>query len=121
MAKKDEVDLASCSTAVLVLFVLIVFISWFTGSGPSVPSVPKTTKVETEYINGTINGYDSASDSIINPINVFKDYENRALGITGKVNHGDRVTISKRSGNGLKIYADSGVTGWVNKEFVRED
>jgi hypothetical protein len=70
---------------------------------------------------GVTNGFDPETKTIINPINIFKDYENRNLGISGKVGHGERVTIMERSGNGLKIYTNSGVTGWVSKEFVKED
>ncbi|PKL48679.1 MAG: hypothetical protein CVV42_08535 [Candidatus Riflebacteria bacterium HGW-Riflebacteria-2] len=74
---------------------------------------------------GTITGYDSATKTIIDPIIVYKDYENRNLGLACKVRHGEKVTILEEMGtgtpHGVKIRTDSGATGWVSNWFVKED
>lgn len=70
---------------------------------------------------GKINGFDSSTGSIIDPINIFKDYDNRNAGINGKASHGESVTILEKSGNGVKIKTSSGVTGWVSSWFVKEN
>ncbi len=86
----------------------------------STPPASRAVSVQS-YRSGTINGYDSATGSIIDPINVFNDYENRNLGISGKAKHGEKVTILEKSGNGVRIKTGSGVTGWISSWFVKED
>lgn len=122
--EKQEATLMTGCLSVLMIVGFILFISWLTGPSRNVsPRRQQKTSArkQIEYTHGTINGYDKASNSIIDPINVFKDYKNRSLGISGKTSHGERVTISDRAGNGLKIHTDSGVSGWVSKDFVKED
>lgn len=97
---------------------LFVLISPFFPSSQPQPS--RVVAVSTNRA-GTISGYDSATGSIIDPINIFKDYENRDAGISGKARDGESVTILEKSGNGVKIKTSSGVTGWVSSWFVKED
>ncbi len=98
-------------------FLLAILSPFFPSSKP-----PASRAVSVQsYRPGTINGYDSATGSIIDPINVFKDYENRDLGISGKAKHGEKVTILEKSGNGVRIKTSSDVTGWVSSWFVKED
>lgn len=104
---------------VLYLFsqFLLTIISPFFPS--SKPPASRAVSVQSHGA-GTINGYDSATGSIIDPINVFKDYENRNLGISGKARHGEKVTILEKSGSGVRIKTGSGVVGWVSNWFVKE-
>lgn len=98
-------------------FLLAILSPFFPSSKP-----PASRAVSVQsYKAGTINGYDSATGSIIDPINVFKDYENRDLGISGKAKHGEKVTILEKSGNGVRIKTGSDITGWVSSLFVKED
>jgi len=63
---------------------------------PSKPPASRVVSVQS-YGFGTINGYDSATGSIIDTINVFKDYENRNLGISGKARHGEKVAVLEKN------------------------
>jgi len=71
-------------------------------------------------IPATVNGYDEASKTIINPVRVWKDYNNRNLGMAGTVQHGQEVIIIKKSGQGRKIRTNSGTEGWVTQWFLKE-
>ena len=79
---------------------------------PVPPAKPKT---------GSINGYDPATNSIIDPINLFISYENRGLGISGRTNHGEKLVILDRSGNGIKVKTSAGTMGWISSWFVKEE
>ena len=121
-AKEGRVAwLMGAGALLLVLYLLSQFLlailSPFFPS--SKPPVSRAVSVQS-YRSGTINGYDSATGSIIDPINVFKDHENRNLGISGKVRHGEKITILEKSGNGVRIKTSSDVTGWVSSWFVKE-
>lgn len=121
--RKGESDLVTCSGSLILIAGLLMFINWLaTEPKKMTVNIAKPVveaKVELKF--GTMNGYDSASKTIINPINVFKDYENRNLGISGKANHGEKVTILETSDNGVKIKTASGVVGWVSNWFITED
>lgn len=68
----------------------------------------------------TIDGYDPASDSIIDPINVWQDYENRDAGIVTQAHHGASVKFLRREGDGILIETADGTQGWVTYWFVKE-
>lgn len=121
--RRGESDLVTCSGSLVLIAGLLMFINWL-ATEPKKTTVNITkpvVKAEVKLQYGKMNGYDSATGSIINPINVFKDYENRNLGISGKASHGEKVTILETSGNGVKIKTASGITGWVSNWFVKED
>ncbi len=67
----------------------------------------------------TINGYDVASKTTIDPINLWCDYANRSRGIAGQVHHGERVTFIRQEGQGALVRTASGVEGWINIQFLR--
>jgi len=124
LKRRGESDLVTCSGSLILIAGLLMFVNWLAAEPEkkSVVSADKTiveAKAQLRY--GTINGYDSATGSIIDPINVFKNYENRNLGISGKAKHGEKVTILEKSGNGVRIKTGSDVTGWVSSWFVKED
>ena len=68
--------------------------------------------------SGTIDGYDPASESIIDPINLWSDYETRVY--AGKVRHGEKVKIIKRVGDGVLIEKQNGKRGWLTYFFIKE-
>lgn len=118
-ARASAYNGSGCLVVALGLFLILAFF----GSGSSSSSVNRINRPVAirQSKTGEINGYDSATNKIIDPINVFLDYENRNLGLAGKVNHGEKVTILENSGNGVKIKTSSGVTGWVSSWFVKEN
>ncbi len=70
-------------------------------------------------IPAIINGYDKQADYLMKKVNVWKKYQTREF--TGKANHGEKVTIIKKSGNGRKIRTSSGLEGWVTYWLLEED
>lgn len=84
---------------------------------PTATPSPKSTPPVTFM---TIDGYDPASDSIVDPINVWQDYENRDAGIATQVHHGDKVKFIQRKGDGILIETLDGTQGWVTYWFVKE-
>ena len=67
---------------------------------------------------GTIDGYDPASDSIIDPINLWLNYETRVY--AGRVRHGEKINIIKRVGDGVLIEKENGKRGWLTYFFIKE-
>ncbi len=67
----------------------------------------------------TIDGYDAASGTTIDPINLWKDYADRSKGVTGTVRHGERVSVIRQTGSGVLVETSAGVRGWLNAAFVR--
>ncbi len=66
----------------------------------------------------TIDGWDPASKSVIDPLNLWKDYQSRTY--AGKVRHGEIVTLVKREGDGVLIETKSGLRGWITYFFIKE-
>lgn len=67
----------------------------------------------------TMDGYDAASGTTVNPINIWASYEPRGARV-GQVQHGERVTLLQRSGSGAQIQTAQGVRGWVGVAFIKE-
>jgi len=67
----------------------------------------------------TIDAYDSASGGLIDPINVWDNYETRRK-IVDKVMHNEKVSMIKREGDGILIRTDRGREGWVTYFFIKE-
>ena len=66
----------------------------------------------------TMDGWDPASQTAIDPINLWTNYENRTY--AGKVHHGEKVWYVKREGDGVLIETKSGNRGWVTYFFIKE-
>ena len=67
----------------------------------------------------TMSGYDQASGTTIDPINVWDDYQTRAH-VVATVRNGEKVTLIRRSGDGVQIETASGARGWVTYWFIKE-
>lgn len=66
----------------------------------------------------TIDGYDPAVGDIIDPINLWENYDTRTY--AGKLRHGEIVTLIRREGDGVFIQKKSGLKGWVTYFFIKE-
>lgn len=138
--KYESISTKTLMFPIIVLIFVIIANQLFVGPESKPTARPQETAISLEVkaeaeqpapipaptpppkiITGRIDGYDPATKSIINPINIFKSYENRNLGISGKAAHGEKITILERSGNGVKIKTFYEVTGWVSSWFVKED
>lgn len=76
-------------------------------------------KVDPEYGRElTIDGWDPATNSIIDPLNLWENYETRTY--AGKVRHGNKVWYVRRNGDGILIETKSGQRGWITYFFIRE-
>lgn len=68
----------------------------------------------------TLDGEDTNAGLVIQEINLWKDYNDRAKGIAGKGRHGEEVELVRRAGDGVLVRTGSGVEGWVTYYFIRE-
>jgi hypothetical protein len=71
---------------------------------------------ETVIAHGTMNGNDPASGTVIDPINVWNDYQTRARVVT-QAHHGQSVDILEQTPTAYRIRVN-GVVGWVGRDFV---
>jgi ABC-type Fe3+-hydroxamate transport system substrate-binding protein len=85
-------------------------------AAPTATSVPTSTPAT--YL--TLDGYDKDAGIIVTPINLWKDYNDRSAGIAAKGQHGERVKLIRRSGDGVQIELQSGEKGWVTYYFIKE-
>lgn len=67
----------------------------------------------------TIDGYDPDSNSIIERINLWSNYETRTR-IVGQVAHGEKVFLVKRAGDGVLVERRDGLRGWLTYWFIKE-
>ena len=102
--------------------VLLVILGWVTACGatptPTVRPTPRPTDTLMPMV--TIDGKDPSTGLIIEPINVWKDYNNRAAGIATTVKDGQRVQFVRRTGDGVLIQTHEGKRGWVTYWFIEE-
>lgn len=89
---------------------LLVFFILLTACG--------TTNTPTQ--TATLDGYDSASGTTLQTINIWRNYTDRNQGLAGKGTHGEAVQLIRREGDGVLIQTSAGVRGWVNYRFIRE-
>lgn len=116
----------SKTSSIIILFAILFFIVGFIfirfGNGCPSPSPSRTTskQIPTSQkkmvtMDGTENG-----QLQVYTINIWKDYNNRDKGMSGTVNHGDKVFFVKRQGNGVLIETQGGQRGWVTHYFIKE-
>jgi len=113
-----------CCASFIIIGLFLLFIFRVAGCDEDLKKGrPSKVSAKKQQLNipASITGYDSATGSIIDPINIFIDYENRNRGLAGKAKHGETVTILEKSGRGVKIRTNSGITGWVSDWFVKEN
>lgn len=80
----------------------------------------KETSAQTKLpVTLTIDGYDAASKTIIQRINLWNNYETRAR-VVGQVSHGEKVTLIKRVGDGVFVETKAGLKGWLTYWFIKE-
>ena len=67
-----------------------------------------------------IDGYDPATNDIINPLSVWENYETRKFAF--QINHGTEVMLVKRTpdGQGVYIRDKNGREGWITYWFIKE-
>lgn len=102
---------------IIISIIALIIISFFVIpkiAGPIRTSY-KPNETTLNYY-GTVDGYDSASGTIIDPINIWTDYNNRRF--AGKVRHGERVKLIKRVGDGVLIEKENGKRGWLTYFFI---
>ena len=82
------------------------------------PAVPKAEATPATWL--TLDGKEADGTLAVQSINVWKDYDNRGAGIADTGQHGQRVKLIRRSGDGVKIELPNGVQGWVTYYFIKE-
>ena len=93
---------------------IIIIIGFFAFIGATGLFTPKNTRTV------TLDGTDSEAGIVVNRINLWKDYNNRAQGVAGTANHGEKVKLMKQEGNGVLIETSGGISGWVTYSFIKE-
>ena len=68
----------------------------------------------------TLDGYDKEAGVIVLKINLWKNYKDRFKGIVATVNHGEKVKVIKREGDGVLIKTAQGKEGWITYYFIKE-
>lgn len=68
----------------------------------------------------TLDGYDAATGITIQKINLWKDYNNRRAGISATAQHGEKVKLIRREGDGVLVETKAGKRGWVTYYFIKE-
>lgn len=82
------------------------------------PEYTLRKKQDSEYRIVTINGYDAATNTTIDPLNLWSDYQDRKW--VGKVRHGEKVYFLNREGDGVYIETQEGQKGWITYWFIKE-
>lgn len=113
-----------CGKTLVVLLVIIlcgvVAIMIFGGGGsrtsnPS-PSYQATSSRTSTTL--TLDGYEDG-ELVVPVINLWDNYQTRAK-VVGKGQHGEKVRLVRRSGNGVLIRLADGTQGWVTYWFIKE-
>lgn len=82
------------------------------------PSITEKKPVPESFV--TIDGYDSASETIVREINLWRDYQDRSMGVSVTARHGEKVKLIRRAGDGILVETKSGKQGWVMYYFIKE-
>lgn len=65
-----------------------------------------------------IDGYDKTTKTTLPRLNVWEDYETREFAFA--LNHGTKVWMLDRDGDGVKIITRRGRIGWITYWFIKE-
>ena len=68
----------------------------------------------------TLDGYDASTNMTVEDINIWKDYNNRSLGISTRGKHGQKVKLLNKVGDGVEVETKDGKKGWVTYYFIKE-
>ena len=83
------------------------------------------TAIQIENERITFDGYDLAvsTDVVVKRINVWRDYDNRALGAICSVRHGHPAELLERKGDACRVrvtWMGRTYEGWVTYYFFKE-
>lgn len=102
-------------SALRSLLLLAVLVLAACGSpAPAAPPVPTPTPRIV-----TILGWDPATQSTIDPIRIWDNYQTRAK-VVAEVHSGAQVTLIQRDGDGVLVELPNGVRGWISVAFIKE-
>ena len=84
---------------------------------------PEAQSRQTELAPGqllTLDGYDASTGILVRWITLWKDQNNRAVGISATANHGEGVKFINKEGDNILVETRDGKRGWVASFFVKE-
>lgn len=89
---------------------------------PPAPTLIPPTPYPTPTISITLHldGWDPDARITIQRINLWRDYDNRSVGIAGIGYDGEQVKLRMRRGDGVLVEQIGGTIGWVSYWFIRE-
>jgi len=102
--------------AACLVFVLVILSACVTVASPPTATPRPTPTPSGEMV--TIDAYDG--DLLIDPVNLWKSYHNRSLGLAAQVHHRNRVRLLGRGGEGVQVETSYGARGWCNYRFIKE-
>lgn len=122
--RNRNLKVLACALLVVIILITIGLIRQGNRQAETNTNIPdrnastEKSKIGIDKHLVTINGFDLATNSIIDPINLWGNYETRTL--VGQVHHGEKVYFIKREGEGICIETKSGIKGWVTYFFISE-
>jgi len=117
MAQNQRKTLGSLVLWTFLFLVAVLLLGSMCRCGARTPSGSERSGSTTEH--ATINAKDEYGDPLPGGVvNVWDDYETRGR-VVARCKDGERVTVLRRSGNGVQIRTSGGATGWVSEWFLR--
>ena len=98
------------SAVIVAILVALIIIGYITIANAPPPTPARMV---------TMDGTDKASGTVIDPINVWSDYQTRSS-VVARVASGAKVKLISRNGDGVQIETASGARGWVTYWFIKE-
>ena len=110
----------------MILFFLTLLVTTMLIAGCGMPlTLPfgdpesRQTQVSTgQFV--TLDGYDSNTGILVRWITLWKDQNNRAVGISATANHGEGVKFINKEGDNILVETRDGKRGWVASFLVKE-
>ena len=106
---------------VLIFAVAIAFVV-NCGSKEEAEQTPEISHEVKQFIGKyvTLDGYDADANLTVENINIWKEYNNRPLGISTTGKHGQKVKLLNKVGDAVEVETEDGKKGWVTYYFIKE-
>ena len=110
------------TSKVIIIFAIAMTFVVGCGSKEKAEQTPEMSDEVKQLIGKyvTLDGYDPSANTTVENINIWKDYNNRLLGISTTGKHGQKVKLLNKVGNAVEVETEDGKKGWVTYYFIKE-